>query len=1023
MKNFLRNALGIIYATETSTHITLGGVRTASLLQDIYKAWETSKISLNMFSKLSNSEISFPKFFAPDVHYMLQQLSLKRRTRFGAGALETALKVLEEETWLKRLSEPVTSRLDKSKVNLFHLSPLPHQSEFFELYDDRVQRYGMTGYLLSAAAGSGKAQPLDAMIRIPGGWKTMGDMKPGDTVTAWDGREATVTGVYPQGVKDVYKFTFKDGRTARACGDHLWRVYNNREVQTKPGYCKVIDTKEIIQRLATGKRVHIDLCQPEQGQDVKFDIDPYLLGVLLGDGSLSQKSIAITKNDEELFDHVKAVLPDDVELIKRDNDSRSLSYGITRKDKAQRNSVVDALTKLGLMGTYSDTKFIPPEYLEGSLEQRLALLQGLLDTDGTVDKENTTVSFCTTSALLAHGIQKLIWSVGGIAKISPKQTFYTYNDIRLPGKPSYNVNIRIKKLSSLFRLSRKRDLTNDNNQYSSKLKLELIRVEKVESVPCRCISIDHPDHLYITNNYVVTHNTLTGLMLAEMLHADQVIMIVPKNAVWKVWSRHLSEEYKQPQAHWIAADDKPYNGEKFLIGHYESLDKVIAAVRTNHKSNAFVILDESHNMNEAGSLRTQKFIELCKTVGAKNVLWSSGTPLKALGYEAIPLLTTIDPLFTPEVQERFKKIYGREAKRALDILRNRMGIISYRVEKTSVVDNKPTTHEISVEIPNAKKYELETIGNEMRSFIKKRLEHYEDRKKYYEKVYDDALRIHEKTLDTREQKAAFATYKTYIATIRKGYDSYTMGPLSQYCNRYELTVIMPTLSRELRAEFKNARSVVKYVELKVLGEALGGVLGKARVNCHLDMLPGIPFADVINGAQKKTVIFTSYVEVADAIDKRLRAEGFSPLVVHGGTNKNLSSIVTEFEKNAKANPLIATYQSLSTAVPLIVANTTIFINQPFRDGDLTQARARTDRLGQDAPVHFWNCLLNTGDKPNISTRSRDIMQWSRDQIAAIMGDSYSHDVAQVLTSAGGAYAEEAITEQDVMALEYYHETI
>lgn len=673
MKNFLRNALGIIYATETSTHITLGGVRTASLLQDIYKAWETSKISLNMFSKLSNSEISFAKFFAPDVHYMLQQLSLKRRTRFGAGALETALKVLEEETWLKRLSEPVTSRLDKSKVNLFHLSPLPHQSEFFELYDDRVQRYGMTGYLLSAAAGSGK--------------------------------------------------------------------------------------------------------------------------------------------------------------------------------------------------------------------------------------------------------------------------------------------------------------------------------------------------------------TLTGLMLAEMLHADQVIMIVPKNAVWKVWSRHLNEEYKQPQAHWIAADDKPYNGEKFLIGHYESLDKVIAAVRTNHKSNAFVILDESHNMNEAGSLRTQKFIELCKTVGAKNVLWSSGTPLKALGYEAIPLLTTIDPLFTPEVQERFKKIYGREAKRALDILRNRMGIISYRVEKTSVVDNKPTTHEISVEIPNARKYELETIGNEMREFIKKRLEHYEDRKKYFEKVYDDALRIHEKTLDTREQKASYATYKTYIATIRKGYDSYTMGPLSQYCNRYELTVIMPTLSRDLRAEFKNARSVVKYVELKVLGEALGGVLGKARVDCHLDMLPGIPFADVINGAQKKTVIFTSYVEVADAIDKRLRSEGFSPLVVHGGTNKNLSSIVTEFEKNPKANPLIATYQSLSTAVPLIVANTTIFINQPFRDGDLTQARARTDRLGQDAPVHFWNCLLNTGDKPNISTRSRDIMQWSRDQIAAIMGDSYSHDVAQVLTTAGGAYAEEAITEKDVLALEYYHETI
>lgn len=673
MSDFFKRVLGIVFAQEDDNNITLRGVKVAPLSKDIMSVWTTSKIEANMFVKFKSSEIVFPKFFAPDFHYMLKAIlhNYKRR-RTGSGVIVRALKELEQFTWLKNIEQEHESMLDQSKLSLFKLTPLPHQQEFFRIYDERVQKYGLTGYLLSAAAGSGK--------------------------------------------------------------------------------------------------------------------------------------------------------------------------------------------------------------------------------------------------------------------------------------------------------------------------------------------------------------TLSCLMLAEMLHADLVVMVVPKNAVHKVWSRHLTEEYKQPQAHWIASDGKPYNRERFVITHYEALDKTLASIKSAHPSNAVVVLDESHNMNEAESLRTKLFIELCRHLRAKHVLWSSGTPIKALGYESIPLLRTIDPLFTPDVEERFKKIFGRNASRALDVLRNRMGMISYRVEKSEVVDNKATTKTIKVKIPNGKQYTLEAVRAEMKSFIDQRLKHYKDNFSTYESHYRDGINAFKETLKTKEQIEAFKTYQRYFETIRSGYDASTMQVETKYCNQYELKTIMPAIPQQLRNYFKNARSVLKYADLKVLGEALGGILGRKRSKCHIDMVPYMTLPEIIDGAEKKTVIFTSYVEVVDAINAELKSKDYQPVLVYGDTNKDLNSLISKFDKSEDINPLIATYQSLSTAVPLIMANTAVFVNSPFRDHELTQARARVDRLGQDTAVVFYNIELDTDGEPNVSTRARDIMEWSREQVAQILGKSYSGDV---ITTAAGieSYGGDELDEMTSISLEYYHEPI
>ena len=491
---------------------------------------------------------------------------------------------------------------------------------------------------------------------------------------------------------------------------------------------------------------------------------------------------------------------------------------------------------------------------------------------------------------------------------------------------------------------------------------------------------------YILSAAPGSGKTITCLALSSVLESDLVVLIVPKNAVYEVWKKTLDNNMTKKVDYWIASEDKPYKGQRYLIAHYEALPKVLEVVRKLNPKKPFVALDESHNLNEIGSLRTQLFVQLCHELKAQHVIWSSGTPLKAMGHEMLPILRTIDPYFTPEAENRFRQIYGRNANRALDILKNRVGLMSFKVPKEVIQKTKPIETEVRVKIPNASDYTLSSIRNEMFHYIEGRLKFYKANKELFQRTYDECLEIHAKTLTNPQQKKAFDLYRSYVSLIRRGYDPKLHAMEAAYCNTYEKNNIIPTLPKELKDDFRSAKSVVKYVELKVMGEALGNILGAKRSKCHVDMVPYMGLKEIVMGSAKKTVIFTSYVSVADAIVKHLREQGLSPVVVYGDTNDNLQAILKRFEKDPDTNPLVATYQSLSTAVPLVMANTAVFTNQPFRDYILTQAKSRVDRLGQDQQVYFVSTVLDTGSEPNLSTRSQDILEWSKEQVAAIMGN-------------------------------------
>lgn len=374
-------------------------------------------------------------------------------------------------------------------------------------------------FLLLGTTGTGKALPLDAGVHTPLGWKKMGDIRVGDLVTTPDGRSAPVKGYYPQGSLDIYRVTFEDGRVAEACGDHLWEVHHKHwNGKYKPGISRsgktqprILRTKQIKELLETNKGTFsVRLSEEVQKPQTEQPLNAYLVGALLGDGGISGDPIRFSSVDSFIVEKITRQLEVIGYDLHQDDYAAACDYRIRAVEpKPGRLSFIrGALRSLGLEGTTSGRKFIPDVYKEGSIEQRWALVQGLMDTDGTVDRRTGSLSYSSSSQQLAEDFQYVVRSLGGLARISVKKPFYTdASGARVDGKPSYRVNIRHRDPAQFFSLPRKLALVHQDYQYKDTLKLRIRSIELSRKAEAACILVDHPDHLFITDNYVVTHNT------------------------------------------------------------------------------------------------------------------------------------------------------------------------------------------------------------------------------------------------------------------------------------------------------------------------------------------------------------------------------------------------------------------------------------------------------------------------------------------------------------------------------------
>jgi hypothetical protein len=262
-----------------------------------------------------------------------------------------------------------------------------------------------------------------------------------------------------------YIVTYEDGRQDTLLGTDTLPVINLS--WETPRIIPIAELKEYLAMKSLSKRLYIELPEPASGEETSLVVHPYLLGVLIGDGSLTSDTLTITSADPEILEKCSPLLPEGMRISTR---ARSISYGVL-----QGTSSTNILLKYirdNNLNTTSYYKHVPEEYLTSSYSQRVDLIKGLMDTDGTIDPRGHS-SFCTTSPQLAKDMQRLIHSVGGLAKITNKVSHFTYKGEYKTGAPAYIINIRVKNPKMLFGLQRKLDRAPSKNQYSDYLKLRI----------------------------------------------------------------------------------------------------------------------------------------------------------------------------------------------------------------------------------------------------------------------------------------------------------------------------------------------------------------------------------------------------------------------------------------------------------------------------------------------------------------------------------------------------------------------
>jgi replicative DNA helicase len=369
--------------------------------------------------------------------------------------------------------------------------------------------------LIAGRPSMGKAQPLDARVRTRSGWARMGDLRLGDELASVDGRRSRVSGIYPQGVQQIHRVTFSDGRAAECTGDHLWLVHYRGWPEPR-----VLTTERIaalLQRARYRHRLWIDTPSGDYGHDEALPIDPWLLGALLGDAKLSGSSLVFSTSAREMLDRVagrasqefvlRAAGGYDWRIVQAAGAHRAGQAGVAP------NRLMDELRRLGLWGVRSHEKFIPDAYRTAGPEARRELLCGLLDTDGWVERWGSA-RFCSTSERLAQDVAELVRSLGGWCSVRRRTTTtYHHRGERRAGRPAFVCNIHHPEPKTLFRLSTKCDRAPAAPR--RRWRPVFTSIEPVRMAEARCIAVTHPSNLYITDDYVVTHNTAFALSIAQ----------------------------------------------------------------------------------------------------------------------------------------------------------------------------------------------------------------------------------------------------------------------------------------------------------------------------------------------------------------------------------------------------------------------------------------------------------------------------------------------------------------------------
>lgn len=551
--------------------------------------------------------------------------------------------------------------------------------------------------LLADEMRLGKEQPISEPVLTPYGWTTIGELKLGDYVIGSSGKKITVTGIFPQGEKDVYEITFSDRVKVRCGIEHLWTVRDGNMVKRKSGW-QTLSLNEMLKRKISYKDGNYKFEIPKIINPIEFEtennlpIDPYVLGAIIANGSTVRTPVTITVNEN------------DIDVMNRIGGEWRLKSGC----KVTSIKGIAAIIRELKLDVLSRNKFIPDCYKYASIDDRKNLLYGLMDGDGSNQKNRNV--YHTTSEKLAYDVADLVRSLAGIAIVRK----YIRND----GKPDdFQVNVKMP-FCPFFSIRKSNGWKFDRRIIGNKI-IDVQKIGKEESV---CIMVDSPDHLYITAGYKLTHNTAQSIHYLKNHPELRPAVIVVPASVKINWERELRKWGVKERTRIISGRNGNCSSEdQITIINYDILGN-----HTFHLENLrpkLIIADESHMLKNPHAQRTKALKYIAK--GVKHIICISGTPIVNRPSE---FYTTLN-LLAPEMfnnHQRYLEEYcnakrdssGKGASNVDRLYKILSSTIMIRRLRKDVIADLPEKTRDIIPMPLTNRHEYEEAEDDIIEYIR-----------------------------------------------------------------------------------------------------------------------------------------------------------------------------------------------------------------------------------------------------------------------------------------------------------------
>ncbi len=745
------------------------------------------------------------------------------------------------------------------------------------------------GGILADDMGLGKAQPLDARVLTPLGWRCMGELQLGDFVIGQQGQPTQVTGVFPQGLRPIYRVTLTDGMSVEVDNDHLWAVQppdaeQRRAATGKAQPWRVCTTEQLRHDLkdAFGNLKHyLPVVQAVQFAEQHLAADPYTLGTLLGEANMPHHLSRTTEKYPAL-----AL-------------SSGVAYAGVQAGQAQLSSVQ------GISGTQPQGQWSPnpltasngqagstqqvlAPYLLASPAQRLALLQGLLDTGGHVGagKSGTKVNYTSAAKALACAVVDLVQSLGGVASLHPEASACDDGQTAT----CWRVTLELPPTLDPFRLPEK---LSAYRQLSKEPPTRGIRsIEYVGLKAAQCIAVAAPDHLYVTDHYIVTHNTVQTLahLQAEKESGRATLpsLVVAPTSVLHNWKREASRFTPDLKVLTLHGPERKghftqMNQYDLVLTSYPLLPRDLNELE--QQPYHLLILDEAQNIKNAKSASAKA----AGGLKANHRLALTGTPLENHLGELWSLFNFLSPGLLHN-EKVFRELYRTPIEKHADPVRRaalaaRIRPFVLRREKTEVARELPPKTEIPVRV---------TLEGDQRDL--------------YETV---RVTMQEKV---REELSARGLSRSTIAIL------------------------------DALLKLRQAVTDPRLVKL----EAAHSVKNNAKLDWFTDNVPKL----VEEG--RRILVFSAFATLLGYLEEPLKHLGIPYSKLTGQTRQREPQIAAF--QSGETKVFLISLKAGGVGLNLTAADTVIHYDPWWNPAAENQATDRAYRIGQDKPVFVYKLL-------------------------------------------------------------------